>query len=950
MGGFAFARFSVRVVACVLALGAAEAAAQQAQTGNTPENSGGAAAAAGGETVKSPEPGSAPANVPPEAGTSTLPELLVDGQKPKEVKKTAKSVAKPGATSGGTTTSEEPPAPGITYSTAPSDTGLTTFDTKNVQMRANGIGDANSFARNLPNVQDHHKADPNGGASSSNTIDTKPQKLSISGGRTYENNFILNGVSITNITGPEEQLSSSLRDRTAPDGMTLFGQSAQTVYVPAEFIGSATIIDSYVSAEFGQFLGGVVLYDLAAPPTDRYHASVSASRETSDYSTYLLATPNGTNPNNVLPPSYVKNTLSASLGAPLTKDFSFIVQASRKEAESSKQKLIQVTDRWAFEDSDNVFLRFAATARTDIGKFTLDTSRTDYYQHWGSPLGTGLYMDVNTHSTSTKLEHEARLPGVRLDDVGLGGVKLTSRAYYNTSETQNNSDGNQLFQYVRQQLRKVPPTSPWTTSYEDTSISDYCRGVNPATYQGATSTLACYGGGYGNTLQGQDDFGAQTTLAGDVLLGKFRVGAEIKQYEGHRARTDDWYQAGQQSVYDGNTIHSIFGDIPATPGFEFNCDGKKLCSPSQFAEIYYLYGKFDNTAVVNALHNFVELDQTWQWFNVRAGARLDYDDYQKHINIAPRLVGTITPFEGLSVTSGYNRYYLGETLYYALRDKQPDQFVYMRYFDGVGISDPEPACDLITRIFKSDGLNTPYADEYTGALSIADPLLGGQLRFRYLERYSRDQFATVSCGTACFTENNDGSKFYRSASAEYTKEWSGLNNSISLDAAAISGSVTWSERKQGKNTYLLSSDLNGDGSPETSRIWYNGKSYRPEEFDAITGNLDIPVRFGATLATVWFNDILELNASAGINLGFQGVYNTGKPPTPPVTPAAIEYVDKQFGATLKLDVSGRINVTEQAAIDFRVDNITNSDQNLMATDDNPWVLGRTYWIGSGLRF
>ncbi|MEI9899016.1 MAG: hypothetical protein WDN31_01565 [Hyphomicrobium sp.] len=677
-----------------------------------------------------------------------MPELLVDGQKPKEVKKTAKSVAKPGATSGGTTTSEEPPAPGITYSTAPSDTGLTTFDTKNVQMRANGIGDANSFARNLPNVQYQNQADPNGGASSSNTIDTKPQKLSISGGRTYENNFILNGVSITNITGPEEQLSSSLRDRTAPDGMTLFGQSAQTVYVPAEFIGSATIIDSNASAEFGQFLGGVVLYDLAAPPTDRYHASVSASRETSDYSTYLLATPNGTNPNNVLPPSYVKNTLSASLGAPLTKDFSFIVQASRKEAESSKQKLIQVTDRWAFEDSDNVFLRFAATARTDIGKFTLDTSRTDYYQHWGSPLGTGLYMDVNTHSTSTKLEHEARLPGVRLDDVGLGGVKLTSRAYYNTSETQNNSDGNQLFQYVRQQLRKVPPTSPWTTSYEDTSISDYCRGVNPATYQGATSTLACYGGGYGQYASGagttlvrkrhlpemccsENSEWAPRSSSTKVIARALTIGIRRVNSRSMTAIRSIPSSATSQLLPASNSIAMVksCAHRRSSPKYTISTEvrqhgGRQRACTTSSSWTRHGNGSMCERGAAARLRRLPKAHQH------RAAARRNDHALrraERYLRLQP-----ILPWR--------------DALLRPARQAARSIRVYAVFRRSRHLRSG-PASDLITRIFKSDGLNTPYADEYTGALSIADPLLGGQLRFRYLERYSRDQFATVSCGT-----------------------------------------------------------------------------------------------------------------------------------------------------------------------------------------------------------
>ncbi|MCK9912834.1 hypothetical protein MXD81_27005, partial [Microbacteriaceae bacterium K1510] len=64
---------------------------------------------------------------------------------------------------------------------APSDTGTTSFDASNVQLRSNGGGDANSFLRNLPNVQYQNQADRTPGVTTQKLIDTKPQLLSISG-------------------------------------------------------------------------------------------------------------------------------------------------------------------------------------------------------------------------------------------------------------------------------------------------------------------------------------------------------------------------------------------------------------------------------------------------------------------------------------------------------------------------------------------------------------------------------------------------------------------------------------------------------------------------------------------------------------------------------------------------------------------------------------------------
>lgn len=836
----------------------------------------------------------------------------------------------------------EPDNPGIVFGQALSDTGTTTFDASNVQMRTDGGGDANTFLRNLPNVQYQNQTDKDPGASSAKSIDTRPLLLSISGARTYENNFILNGVSISNITGPiETNDPQNLADGdVTPNANGIYGLHPQNIFVPTEFIGQATLIESNASAEYGQFEGGVVIYDLAKPPTDRYHASVSASRQTSDMVNYILATEDGINLNNRQPPKFERNNLAVSVGAPITSDFSFIAQASRKEGESSKQKVYYISDDWVDESSDNIFLRFAATARTDIGKFTLDVSRTDYFQHWENTYGRNMYINTTTKSSSTQLEYDTNLAGVQVDSIGLSRVKLTSRAYYNGSETKNLSGDNTAYQWYNQRLTNYNSTTGWTVAYDTTLHDDWCRGVDPATYPAATGSynFNCREGGYGNRLQGQTDFGAQATVNGDLLLGNFKVGSEVKQYEGRRARFEDYYFVAVNRVASTTTVPS------------FVCNGAAMCDSEQYASSYSVFKKFDVTAVVNALHSFAEIDQSWKWFNVRAGLRLDYDDYFENVNLAPRLAGTVTPFKGLSFTAGYNRYYLGETLYYAVRDQQPRGETYSRTHNtttGV-VNDATVVKSTANQNinYKASGLDTPYSDEYTGAVRITDPLFGGQLRLKYLERHSRDQFESDDCVIAgisqCYTLTNNGWRDYRSASAEYTKEWNNLHTPFYLNAAAVTGQVTWSEQSASRTTYL-------DDEAEENPIWYNETPYTRSEFTAVTGNLDIPVRFGATLATVWLDNLLQLNLSAGINLGYEGVYDTESN----ITVDGItydRYSDKKFAATLQLDASGQINVTEQAMIEFHVNNITNSTGNSVATYANPYVLGRSYYIGSALRF
>ena len=107
---------------------------------------------------------------------------------------------------------------------------------------------------------------------------------------------------------------------------------------------------------------------------------------------------------------------------------------------------------------------------------------------------------------------------------------------------------------------------------------------------------------------------------------------------------------------------------------------------------------------------------------------------------------------------------------------------------------------------------------------------------------------------------------------------------------------------------------------------------------------------------MWFDDLLELNFNAGVNIGFQGVYDSTNnrdvlsPKPAGCGTGCVEYRDRMFEASLKLDVSGQINVTKEAAIQFSANNITNSTQQQVTIADTPWVLGRSYWLGLSLRF
>ena len=928
----AFARGCARVLVCAFVMGAASAAAQEtaepdaAAASETSEASGAADAADGDNKTKN---------------SAALPGLVVETSPKPAEKKAAKknkgttTAAAPAAAGEDT----QPEVPGIVYGQALSDTGTTTFDANSVNLRTDGGGDANTFLRNLPNVQYQDDTDESPGVNLYDLINTRPLEVSINGARKYENNFILNGVSINSVAGPETFDVDDLQSDTdeVPNLNGFYGLHSQTVYVPSEFIGTATLIDSNASAEYGEFQGGVVIYDLAKPPTDRYRASASYSRQTHEMVDYILATESGANTLNRIAPTFTKENLAASVGAPITTDLSFILQASRKTAETRKQKDYELSDAMVEDNSSNVFLRFATSLKTEIGTFTLDSSHTDYSQVWQSPGWLDLDMDVTTKSSTTKIEYLGALPSISATAIGLSGVTLKAQTYYNDSETGNYTGENEAHAYTIRRSKKV--NGVWQETFSTDDQESWCR-YNPDEAASSTATqnnTICYRGGYGDKEMGQTDIGAIAQLRGKVLLGNFLIGGEAKSIEGRRARLGDFTYYSSYATSSGDSASYT------PPSGSYDCQGADNCSEDSFAKTKIVSKAFDIEQTVNALHGYAELDQTLWWFNVRAGARIDYEDYFKNINIAPRLTGTITPIKGLSFTGGYNRYYMGETLYYALRDAQPFAETYTRKLVSGTDTPAEWVAASTGRIytFSSSDLSTPYSDEYTGAVNIRDPFLGGNVRLKYLERYGRDQFASVDCGTNCLELTNDGERFYRSASAEYAKFWRTPNTPY-LSGGGFTLGATWSEQSISRSTFF-------DTDEDDERIYYKGDSYTKESFTAVSGNLDIPIRIEATLTTSWFNDILVLGLNAGYNLGYQGVYDTGEEIDFEGRTHTV-YLDKSFNPVLQLDLTAEIAVTEQAYISARVNNVLNTAGNAVTTSQNPWLIGRSFWIESGLRF
>ncbi|SHM10067.1 Outer membrane receptor proteins, mostly Fe transport [Roseibium suaedae] len=789
--------------------------------------------------------------------------------------------------------------------TSSADTGTTVLGETEFGLRTSGNSDANSFLRALPNVQYQDDTDTDAGETTQSAIDTRPLEVSISGGRVYDNLFLVNGLNVTTTTGTQEFTTDTFDDGTAVlNAESIFGLHSQSIFVPSEFVDSATVIDSNASAKYGNFQGGVVSYDLQQPNTERYSGSASFSVQTDKLVNYNLATPDGENPEGVSPPEFTKLKSAFSFTGPINETFAFLAQYSRVDAFTHKRKDAAMLGEKVDESSLNQFFRLQLDANTEIGKFSLEGMMTDYSQTFSPTRWKDLTLDVKTQTEVLRLKHEYDFGTVSPFFGTINSLSLESSASLKINDTKNETGEDVGY--------------AWRPG---SSNESWCLKISNST--------RCYeGSNVGDKEQGQTDLTLAQELSGEIWAGTFLAGYDYSYTDANRSRLRD------VTYYTATTAST-----------STTCETSEACiDGEQYAISKALYPAYDVNAHLNSINAYLEMDQTIGIVTVRPGLRLQWDDYQRNFNLAPRLAATVKPFEWLEVTGGFNRYYSASSLAYAIRDGVPRTEIYTR--KGPTVTDGWTAGNSTIWDMNASGLDTPYSDEFTGGLKVNEPLLGGELRVRYLNRKGRDQYASESAGSNTRVLTNSASSSYQSASVEYAKQWSPEGIKF-LDHLGLTGSLTWAKQDTTATAY----DIDADDADD--ELYYNGTIYTQGSFRAVTGNMDIPLRAQLSLGSSWMEGRLLLGATANYNFSYEGVTQDGS-----ITIDSQSYDfyrDKTFSPTLTVDLNASFEVARfenDRAITLTADvgNVFNSLGNASAGDDNPFVKGRSFWLGMKATF
>lgn len=773
-------------------------------------------------------------------------------------------------------------------------------------------GDVNEAIATLPNVQNETQRTVGGvsdnGSNSDSMINLQPSKLSISGAAVTENNIMMNGVGINSVVAAEPFASTSLDKNNGSTGMeTIYGLHPQTQYVPEAFIDEVTVQTSNVSAKYGGFQGGVVDYVLR-DPIGQSRGLLTFGFSSDDLTEYNLETESGTNPLDRPKPQWTRKEVGVEYETPLSANTSVLLSFSRSTAWGRKPIDHQYIGDPVESDSTSDFGRVVLRHEMqDGGVFKLTGAATNYDQEWQSNYAYDYQLDTRTRGRTLTGEYENTF----------GAWDLSARLTYSRNTVENDSN--------------VDYYANWIGRYYDDSLYDgaldWCN-VSSAT----TGYVSCKEGGFTGDKSYEDKtLRADLDLSRDLAGGKLRFGAAVLKTTAKRARLSD------------TTAYAAF--LPNTLGI---CTpGDAFCNTDQFWFIRIMYPAYSLKVDAMKYESYLEWEKSWDRFDLRAGLRLDRNDVMDNTDIAPRLSLGYRASDTLRFDLGLNRYYSDDYLAYAIHDGTPRGINHTRPLATMA---PIPY-DFGQYRYTQQGLKTPYTDEVALGVTASDPWTGGTWRFTLLDRHGRDQFAHSSVSSGLYPDNvltNDGSNRYRSATLDYARVWDapGLR---ALDDIGLRISGVVADRETSSSGYYnTSNEMN-----ETDLIWYNNISYTNEGFNELTGNYDIPVRAAVEVQTSWDGGRYGLGLGADINFGYDGVRDTDADETH-VNPiygsrSHSVYEDYRFKAYARLNLSAQARVYSGAGrevyLKLKVANLLNNSQG-NSTDVNPWVQGRSYWIGT----
>ena len=595
-----------------------------------------------------------------------------------------------------------------------------------------------------------------------NAAEILPPRISISGGRAYENHYSVDGVGMNSLIDP------LANNQNAIDKIPGHPQRA---FIHQDLIDSVTVYDSNIPARYGRFIGGVV-DARTRMPLNRFSGKLSVRTTRDSWTQFQINDEDRDafeHSNDFSrQPRFKKYDGGVELDVPVNDQMGFLGSYKRIQ---SDLELLHFGD-WKQQDKtlETFFLKYAWTPSTP---YTLELT-TSY-----TPSEEDFFIRDTRDSDFTIKRGGYTINGIFRGDVQIGSYELTA-AYL---ENENSRDARSDFYTWRN-----TPSKNWG---EEIGLSRSREG------------------GFGDIENSEESIQIRADLLSNAFTtGKLSHGINLgAEYTWDQAEYD---RKDTSFVHNSSTLNTA---VICAPGDPACVDGE------QYFGTRNVYLAQNRDAQINYFAVYLEDLITLSPVELRPGVRISHDDFLDNTNLAYRLAGSwdILKNGKTLLIGGYNRYYGESLLTYKLREAIVPYLNENRLLDAdtnelsqwavVGASS--------ATLDKHSELDTPHSDEWT--LGVVQQLLGGTLELNYLERKNKDQFAKEKTteiisdiDTNFYVLNNNGSSKYESVKVSWERQW--LRHYLNIN-------YTRSDQDSSNESY---DDIFDEQSLD-EEVWYDGK-------------------------------------------------------------------------------------------------------------------------------
>ena len=624
-----------------------------------------------------------------------------------------------------------------------------------------------------------------------------PPLISIRGSRPQETSYTINGIANNNSFNVGDITSASTLG-SIPDG------TAEALMIDTDLLDNITVLSENISAEYGNFTGGVVDARVRDAKTDRWHMKTWV-RHTRDAWTKQHFTPaEAENDQPVasdhLQKEFKKTTAGVTFEGPLF-DGKLGALVSYQKTHSSTPVWQTFTKTEGFErqkstrDLDNFMLRLNTDKNADFyvaGTLNYTPYEADIYDkntkdgHF-TIEGGGLNFTLNTRA---KLGF-----GVWTNDMG-----------WIRSHTNRDCDNKIYYNW-------------WTV---------------PGGYAnwGPEYTLSSHGdskeGGMGSHEQEQDVFNWKTKLALNPLSTgpvehRIKLGGEV-QWKKVKTVTSGYvqYNHSREDKRNNDLSDTVVGN---------KTDG--IIAGEQHANQKWTYLPVDESKDYTFAAAFLEDTMKWDRVTFRPGVRVAYDDVTKDTTVAPRLNLDVDVLNDgrFNINAGYNRYYGTEILQFATRagSKRVIQTWNKSYNGADPASKPwNPGMPpRQSNHYNFDELDNPYSDEFVLGFSanVADTIVS----LEGVTRDYRDQLKIRKQGYTDQVLTNEGKSDYKGITF-------GLSKAYDLGQFGRHTSrfeVSWSELKSDTYNVIDLFDMEHEDLNKLDDVYLDGQKI---DYEDLPGN------------------------------------------------------------------------------------------------------------------